>query len=1193
MVKARVFIGGFVAFVASSVLAAAAPARPDAQERVPPVETLVWTDGEHGLWRLQFADGSYLSAADIATNGVRGTCTTTRDGAVTRCAWRTDRADVTVTETPTGDGAVDLRAEVTPHGADAKMLELPANRRFRPETVRSFVYPGRGNSGIGMAFNALFFQSSSADRPTAWHAGKATYDKGYRHLYGASLKMQPLGLPPTNLVVTAEGKSWLGTDAAVIFSRYRRAVLRPPAPGQSDLVLIDSPTGPYLSGKNFGGAGMLWRFGVAGGHDEQRVPCEAIAIRRMLPQLAAKNPGRTRVALVALRCGPKSGAFVPTHVSDWRQELSRALPRGCTFETLGDAAEMKRALAAPDTLIIVNPYGENFPCGRDEDYIPCLDAVREFVRAGGNWVEAGGYSFFRPLVAGGYFSIRTPYPPLFADFAHLTTTDGRTVACYGVQPRGPHAPWKNPVHFVPGETGAGGDARGGWFFHAFACWAKDGQTAKTPAVRIRTGTDLEATLADYARANTLARPIGDKVKDPAKVDLFRRAPLFFIGGTAKEKIAAIEKMPVPSLIHYSDYLKGGFDKEYPDHLPPRPAFGTGEELRAFHDRAHAKGHLVSPYTNPTWWCDHPRGPSFVAAGEAPLSLGFDGKPYHEQYAKNDGWTITFWHPAVQAANRKTVKEFTVDYPVDLLFQDQCGARTWRWDFNPASPSPTAYTEGILAMNEEDSGIVPLGTEDGWDQVANQQTAICGCTWRIVPVPRPPWRDLFKDVYPADSWRIEPVATRLFHDKAFFYMHDLGSFVTNERTLAWMFAIGYQLSWRAGAQNYIADKSAQAWYEWLQLLQDKVVSRIALQPVVAFTHDRAPLLALPGDPSRESDDGVVTAQYGDVSVAVNLGDVPRTVAGKRLAAYGWWITAPGLVAAKLEGETPYVEAEGRRWEYRPAPSEPTVPCPPEVAGKPLRETTPAGARLAVLDLEGMHGSWVKASPRDWKDALAASPLATRHGLPVVSIRSAAELRAALAAGRTAYFAIVNPYGETCPVEGPGTWTVMLDAIRDYVAHGGIWVETGGASFYGTLWKDGAKWRREGLGMKGLDHLRSASNFADIDEPAVALRESAAAAEWFPPLVLKQIAATRSQVNRVPCDGKGETVFPLVVDDEGRAWFGGHRLGGWGMLWRLGGSNPDRDLALAVVPAALLYQYEHAPLPPAPAPYRKVTRGSVSH
>ena len=879
----------------------------------------VWTEGEHGLWRLQFSDGTFLSAADVATNGVRGNCVDVRDGAKVLRTWRTSRADVTVIESSPGNGVLDMRAEVTPHGADAKMLEFPANMRFRPESVRSFVYPGCGGEGIGMAFNSKFFLPSPHENPTTWHVGPLAYGKGYRHLYGESLVCHPEHLPKTNLAVTAEGMRWLGADVSGIFSGCRRAVLRPPANGQSDVVLIDSPTGPYLSGKHFGGAGMLWRFGVAGGtSDSYETPYEAVAIRKLLPQLVARTQGRTRVAVIALMCGPKSGAFVPLTVNEWRRELKRSLPQGCTFETLADVAEMRRALAAPDTLLVVNPYGEYFPCGREEDYIPCLDAVREFVRAGGNWVEAGGYSFYRPLVGGGYFSIRTSYPPLFADFVHLTATDGRTVACYGVQPRIPHDPWKNPVHFVPGETGTGGDALGGWFFHSFACWAKDGETAKTPVLRIRTDAGLEEALADYARANTLMRPLADKVKDSAKVDVFRRAPLVLVDGTARADIAALGALPAPSLIHYADYLKGGFDKEYPDHLPPRSGFGTGEELLEFQTLARKKGHLVSPYTNPTWWCDHPRGPSFIAAGEAPLALGFDGKPYYEKY-RNDGWTTTLWHPAVQAANRKTVREFTEEYPVDLLFQDQCGARRWKWDFNPASPSPTAYAEGMISMNEEDSRVVPLGTEDGWDQVANQQTAICGCTWRIVPVPRESWRDLFKDVYPADTWRIEPVATRLFHDKALFYMHDLGGFVTDDRTLAWMFAIGYQLSYRINARNYTVDKPARAWYEWLHLLQDKVVSRIALQPVVAFAHDRAPLLAMPGDPSRESDDGVVTARYGDVSVAVNLGDVPRTVQGHRLAAYGWRISAPGLVAAKLDGETPYVESDGRRWERRPAPT----------------------------------------------------------------------------------------------------------------------------------------------------------------------------------------------------------------------------------------------------------------------------------
>ena len=111
-------------------------------------------------------------------------------------------------------------------------------------------------------------------------------------------------------------------------------------------------------------------------------------------------------------------------------------------------------------------------------------------------------------------------------------------------------------------------------------------------------------------------------------------------------------------------------------------------------------------------------------------------------------------------------------------------------------------------------------------------------------------------------------------------------------------------------------------------------------------------------------------------------------------------------------------------------------------------------------------------------------------------------------------------------------------------------------------------------------------AHNDGRGLARRGSAAAADWFPPQVLKRIAATQSQVNRAPCDGKGETVFPLVEDGDGRVWFGCHRLGGWGCLWRIGGSNPDRELALEVVPAALLHQFEHVPAPLTPAPYRKV-------
>ena len=165
--------------------------------------------------------------------------------------------------------------------------------------------------------------------------------------------------------------------------------------------------------------------------------------------------------------------------------------------------------------------------------------------------------------------------------------------------------------------------------------------------------------------------------------------------------------------YHSQLSQSGL-QEYPDHLPPHPSFGTSEELRAFFARARAMGHLVSPYTNPTWWCDDPKVPTFVREGDAPLLKGLDGQPRRERYQNNTGWTITLWHPAVQAANRVTVQQFTREFPVDILFQDQCGARGWHYDTNPASPCPYAYSEGMIAMNDEDSRVVPLGTENGWD-----------------------------------------------------------------------------------------------------------------------------------------------------------------------------------------------------------------------------------------------------------------------------------------------------------------------------------------------------------------------------------------------------------------------------------------------------------------------------------------------
>ena len=82
-------------------------------------------------------------------------------------------------------------------------------------------------------------------------------------------------------------------------------------------------------------------------------------------------------------------------------------------------------------------------------------------------------------------------------------------------------------------------------------------------------------------------------------------------------------------------------------------------------------------------------------------LGLD-KPVYERYDVNDRWTVCHWHPAVQAANRETVPQFTKDFPVDVLFQDQVGARGTKWDTNPAAPGAGAYLEGIHRIARVDS-----------------------------------------------------------------------------------------------------------------------------------------------------------------------------------------------------------------------------------------------------------------------------------------------------------------------------------------------------------------------------------------------------------------------------------------------------------------------------------------------------------
>lgn len=480
------------------------------------------------------------------------------------------------------------------------------------------------------------------------------------------------------------------------------------------------------------------------------------------------------------------------------------------------------------------------------------------------------------------------YPNCHADFWALDFKDGSSLAGYGVQPRPKHEPWQNPVPFMRTQQNVGGTPKGGRINHVYMSFSKPGVAVRLPAFRLSCTKGLQAQLDAYAKANDIGKPLREKV-DADTLDKLLHGPLNLIGGTADEIISCLPYIPSPALIHTQHYMHSGFDKRYPDILPPNKRFGGEEGLKRLIEAIHARGMLFMPYTNPTWWSE-PKGPTFEAAGETAFWRDYTGKPYHEKYGKEtSGWRTTFWHPAVRKVNRDNVIAFKKAYGVDVLFQDQVGGRGEAFDFNPSAPTPTAYVEGLLSMAEEDARDIPLGCEDGWDRVADVETALFGGCWRMFPVDikNPDRHPDMKRKWPSDLWEYEPVLPRLMRGNVLFYMHDLGQFVRNDRVLAWHVAYAYCLNATYHYNVFSTDNPHSRWYKRLCAVQRDVISRIAAQPVVSFVHDRKPMLAR-DDISHDSqlDDGTVVAQYGATKVYVNLGDVTRPVGPYELGPYGW-------------------------------------------------------------------------------------------------------------------------------------------------------------------------------------------------------------------------------------------------------------------------------------------------------------------
>jgi hypothetical protein len=153
--------------------------------------------------------------------------------------------------------------------------------------------------------------------------------------------------------------------------------------------------------------------------------------------------------------------------------------------------------------------------------------------------------------------------------------------------------------------------------------------------------------------------------------------------------------------------------------------------------------------------------------------------------------------------------------------------------------------------------------------------------------------------------------------------------------------------------------------------------------------------------------------------------------------------------------------------------------------------------------------------------------------------------------------------------------MLAQIRQYVTNGGAWWETAGYSFYNAYYLKDGRWQQEAVGPAGLNTFGVPVWSGEVEQPAEKLSVPQEARAWLGEALCADIEKAASSVNRaLPRSTNDPDHFTLVAGAD-NDYIGGYRLGGWGWLWRIGGGNPNPQVALPAAVAALEYLYTHAP------------------
>jgi len=753
---------------------------------------------------------------------------------------------------------LDLIASLKSKTGYISEVNFPAKLVFDADDIDELKYHINWPRNMGLELNKNFFKpQNNIYNPHNFNfvVGKPNQGSLHELLYGHKIPLLPLS-KESPIRVGKDAKNWLGIDIDRILKGLKARTARPLSKKSADISIFESDDGVWLGGTRFGGKGVLFRIGGNANTEwkNETLPFLYYRIYRAAKDKAKAMKMGERVKFVMVLPVINGNDFrnILESCSEWFHRM------GNDVNVIFTPRELANALKSPDTLMIVNPLGEDFLLPEGMDGKTFMAELKKFVQAGGVWFESRNYPFFALLEPQKYLKI-TGVP--VADLNHFKLK-GENVAIYSVQPVADKN-FKKDKPLCSFQNTYSGCDKGAMLSRKVIYYLDKGESAELPVTRIKFGENFARTVKSFCADNKITKKLSDKAS-PEFLEKFKNALIIKCSGNdllnTKDVIA---NMPDKSLIHLANYLTGGFDKQYPDHLPPRKNYGTADEFRDLIDFIHSRGSLFMPYTNNTWWCDEPKGPTFEKHGDAPLVVRHDGKLQPEIYWNNKGFTCCQWHPAVLEANAKIIKEFTQDYPADIVFQDQTGSRFYSFDANPAAPSKNSYADGLVNTTMIDSKKALLSTEDGFSHLSDYEIQFCGFSFGILePKPNNYWRLIYEN-YPKNTFKLYNMLGALFQDKVSITQHNLGGDIREPRRLSLCVAYGMHLITRINRNDKtVYSFQTFEWIKWLDVVQKTLSAKYIGANLKNFEHTWENLH------TRDAS-GVIRSQYDNISIVANL------------------------------------------------------------------------------------------------------------------------------------------------------------------------------------------------------------------------------------------------------------------------------------------------------------------------------------